>query len=64
MLLVMKTLEDEWYIVIKAYKFTVFVLYCHILYIYCVSAISLQSTDSAILLEGLLCKSSLYFGYG
>ena len=24
MLLIMKTLEDEWYVVIKAYKFTVF----------------------------------------
>ena len=45
----LKTLEDEWYVVIKAYKLTVFeiFLYCHIL---CVRAIpTLESTDSMIL---------------
>jgi len=31
MLLVMKTLKDELYIVIKAYKFTEIFLYCHML---------------------------------
>jgi len=33
------TLEDDWYIVIKAYKFTVFdivrnFLYCHVLHVH------------------------------
>jgi len=47
MLLVMKTLEDEWYVNIKAYKFTVFEilrdsLYCQILLVQAI----IQSTDS------------------
>jgi len=46
----MKTLEDEWYIVIKAYKLTVFdilsFLYCHILHVRAIS--TLESTDSMI----------------
>jgi len=36
--LVMKTLEDEWYIVIKAYKFTIFEIlrdFLVLLYIEC-----------------------------
>ena len=52
-LLVMKTLEDEWYVVIKAYKLAVFeilgdfFLYCH--NILRVRAIpTLESTDSMI----------------
>ena len=50
----MKTLEDGWYIVINAYKFTVQVwrdfLYYHI-HLYCMSALSLhiESTDSMIM---------------
>ena len=53
-LLVMKTLEDEWYVVIKAYKLAVFeilgdfFLYCH--NILRVRAIpTLESTDSMII---------------
>ena len=47
-----KTHEDEWYVVIKAYKLTVFeilrdFLYCHIL---CVRAIpTLESANSMII---------------
>ena len=37
-LLVIKTLKDEWYIVIIAYKFTVIEIY----HIYCMSALSLN----------------------
>jgi len=36
----METLEDEWYIVIKAYKYTIFVLSC----IYCASTLSLHKS--------------------
>ena len=45
----MKTLEDEWYVVVKAYMFTIFERFFII--IYCVSALSLhiESADSMIL---------------
>ena len=50
----MKTLDDEWYVVIKAYKLTVFEIlrnfFCIV--IYCMSALyipTLESTDSMIL---------------
>jgi len=49
-LLVMKTLEDEWYVVTKAYKLAVFeilgdfFLYCHILRVRAVP--TLESTDT------------------
>ena len=51
---VMKTLGDEWYVVIKAYKLTVFdilrdFLYCHILHVRAIPI--LESTDSMILSE-------------
>ena len=52
MLFLMKTLEDEWYIVIKAYNFTIYEilrnLFCVL--IYCMSTLSLhmESTDSMI----------------
>ena len=50
-LLVMKTLEDRWYIVINAYQFTVFeiwrdFLYYHILHVRAIP--TLESTDSTI----------------
>jgi len=41
MLLVMKRLEDERYIVIKAYKFTILEIFCIIMY--CMSAESLHT---------------------
>jgi len=42
-LLVMKTLNDEWYIVIKAYKLTVFEILRNLfVFIYCMSALSLH----------------------
>ena len=46
------TLEDEWYIVIKAYKLTVFeilrdFLYCHVLRVRAIP--TLESTDSMII---------------
>ena len=48
MLFVMKQHKDEWYIVIKAYKFTGFEIFCII--IYCMSALSIniESTDCTI----------------
>ena len=51
-LLVTKTLEDEWYVVIKAYKLAVFeilvdFLYCHILRVRAIP--TLESTDSMII---------------
>ena len=47
-LLVMKALEDEWYVVKKACKFPAFEIFCIV--IYCVSALSLhiKTTDSMI----------------
>ena len=47
----MKTLEDEWYVVIKAYKLAFFeilgdFLYCHILRVRAIP--TLESTDSMI----------------
>jgi len=47
----MKTLEDEWYIVIEAYKLTCFeilrnFLHCHILRVHAIP--TLESTDSMI----------------
>ena len=39
-LLVIKTLENERYVVIKAYKLTVFEIFCIV--IYCMSALSLH----------------------
>jgi len=51
-LFITKTLKDEWYVVINAYKFTVFEILRDFLgiVIYCVSALSLhiESTDSII----------------
>ena len=47
----MKTLEDEWYIVIKAYQFTVFEILRDVFVVsYFVSTLSLhvESTDSII----------------
>jgi len=41
-LLVMKTLEDEQYVVIKAYKFTVFEIWRDFNVLSCVSALSLH----------------------
>ena len=50
----MKTLEDEWYVVIKAYKCTVSEIWrdFFVLAYYCVSVVSLykESTDSIICL--------------
>ena len=65
----MKTLKDEWYVAIKAYKFTVFeILRDFCIIIYCMSVLSLhiQSTNSIILYMyiqmpaeiGLCCKIS------
>ena len=52
MLFIMKTFEDEWYVVIKAHKFMVFEILRDFLYyhIYCVSALSLhlESTNSTM----------------
>ena len=50
MLLVMKTLKDEWYIVIKASKITINFFTRCLCIIYCVSVLSLhiESTDSMI----------------
>jgi len=53
-LLVMKTLDDEWYVVIKAYKPTVFEIlrifwYCHILHVHAIP--TLESTDSMVLVN-------------
>jgi len=44
----MKTLEDELYVIIKAYKFTVFeiLMYCHILRVCAIP--TLESTNSMI----------------
>ena len=44
----MKTLEDGWYVVINAYKFTVLEIWRD--FLYCVSTLSLhiESTDSMI----------------
>jgi len=45
-----KTLEDEWYVAIKAYKFEIFEFFSCII-IYCISVQSLhnlESTDSVI----------------
>ena len=45
-----KTLEDEWYVVIKAYNFTAFEIERFFGTIYCMSALSLhtETTDSMI----------------
>ena len=60
-LLVIKTLEDEWYVVIKAYKLTVFeilryFLYCHILRVHAIP--TLESTDSMICIGQDLKKTT------
>ena len=59
-LLVMKTLEDEWYVVIKAYKLAFFeilgdFLYCHILRVRAIP--TLESTDSMIPVTKLTIKT-------
>ena len=64
-LLVMKTRDDEWYVVIKAYKLTVFeiweiFLYCHILHVHAIP--TLESTDSMIVVNWSINDSdSLHF---
>ena len=54
-LLVMKTLKEEWYAAIKAYKLTIFEILRD--FIYCVSALSLhiESIDSVIVRLLSLC---------
>jgi len=62
-LLVMKTLEDEWYVVIKDYKLSVFdifpqyesfFLYCHVLRVHAIP--TLESTDSMIWVMEVSCR--------
>jgi len=55
MFLDMKTLKDEWYIAIKAYKFTVSEIWRDII-IYCASALSrhIESTNSMVTLCGAI----------
>ena len=50
----MKTFEDKWYVVIKAYMLAIFEIFC--IAIYCVSALSLnvESTDSMMVVAKLL----------
>ena len=60
-MLVIKTLEDEWYVVIKAYKLTVFeilryFLYCLILRVHAIP--TLESTDSMICIGQDLKKTT------
>jgi len=62
-LLVMKTLDNEWYVVIKPYKLTVFeilrsFLYCHILHVRAIPI--LEFTDSMIYHALLLFYFSAY----
>jgi len=50
----MKTLDDERYVVTKAYKLTVFeilrnFLYCHVLHVPAI--LTLESTDSMVLVN-------------
>jgi len=71
MFFIMKTLEGEWYMVIKAYKFTVFeriFLYYHSI---CMSALSLhiESTDSitsdcwSTVTSSSMIDTSVNYGY-
>ena len=55
-MLVMKTLEDGWYVVINAYKFTVFEIWGDIFVLSyiacpCYPGPTLESTDSMIILD-------------
>ena len=61
----MKALEDEWYVVIKAYKLAVFeilgdFLYCHILRVRAIP--TLESTDSMIVIAAIECLEDVECG--
>jgi len=55
MLLVMKTIDDKWYIVIKAYKFTVFEILSYIMCLPHAIPIHIESTNSTILNKHSQC---------
>ena len=54
----MKTLEDDWYVVIKAYKCTVSEIFCIDMYCVYVVSLHIESTDSMIIFSSCYLNSN------